>query len=121
VSGPQLHMTIEDRREQLSRVRMACRYISDDSTVASVLGVPIALVASERSKIKPARASTFAAAGVHDTTYHINDGARREAATKSCSAHLDALIRYGWRHDGLPGLSAGQFRALAEDRGVGRG
>lgn len=31
---------------------------------------------------------------------------------------LRALLAYGWRHDGLPGLSPWEFRALAREHGV---
>jgi hypothetical protein len=40
------------------------------------------------------------------------------ATAHSTNLLLDALLSYGWRHNGLPGLSADCFFALAKERGV---
>ncbi len=37
---------------------------------------------------------------------------------RGCQALLRALISYGFRHDGLPGLEAAQFLALAKREGI---
>jgi hypothetical protein len=36
----------------------------------------------------------------------------------SCRAHLRALLRYGLRHDGLPGLPANDLLRMAAELGV---
>jgi hypothetical protein len=39
-------------------------------------------------------------------------------AAAACDAHLRALVRYGLRHDGLPGLPANDLLRLAAELGV---
>lgn len=43
---------------------------------------------------------------------------QRAAAVTSCENHLRALIRYGQKHDGLPGLSADRFNEIAARLGM---
>jgi hypothetical protein len=42
----------------------------------------------------------------------------KSRAAVACDAHLRALVRYGLKHDGLPGLPANDLLRLAAELGV---
>lgn len=114
----QLHLTVNERAEQLAQIRRACTYITDDLAIAQFIGVPVELVADQRTKLPRERTPTQTGAGVSDATYHLDERARRSAAEKSCKALLERLIHYGLKHDSDLGMGFEPFMARARELGL---
>jgi hypothetical protein len=112
-NSPQLHLTSYDRAELLAKIRMACRYIKDDRTIAAFLGATVEEVQAERAKLaRPVPAIDEKAPS--DEAHRM----WRTAAELSNKRMVRALLQYGLKRDSDLGMGAQAFMTRAREVGL---